>query len=119
MADQGLLSVNNLDGLAKLQTALAHEVLPIVAGDVMTIPAGLDYPRHAINTSAAPLKYLSISTQLTGRYCRIATRWPASFGRQPQARSLRALRSQHPPHLEACPSASFGGYSQVARRLGQ
>ena len=29
----------------------------------MFIPAGPEYPHHIINTSDAPLKYLSISTQ--------------------------------------------------------
>ena len=38
------------------------EMLPIRTGDVMFIPAGPEYPHQIINTSDAPLKYLSIST---------------------------------------------------------
>jgi uncharacterized cupin superfamily protein len=42
---------------------LAGEMLPIGPGDVMFIPPGPDYPHQIINTSIAPLKYLSISTK--------------------------------------------------------
>jgi len=42
---------------------VAGEMLPIRAGDVMFIPPGPDYPHQIINTSAAPLKYLSVSTK--------------------------------------------------------
>ncbi len=42
---------------------VAGEMLPIRAGDVMFIPPGPAYPHQIINTSAAPLKYLSISTR--------------------------------------------------------
>jgi uncharacterized cupin superfamily protein len=42
---------------------VAGEMLPIRAGDVMFIPPGPDYPHQIINTSAAPLRYLSISTK--------------------------------------------------------
>lgn len=42
---------------------VAGEMLPIRAGDVMFIPPGPAYPHQIINTSAAPLKYLSISTK--------------------------------------------------------
>ena len=42
---------------------VAGEMLPIVAGDVMCIPPGPEYPHQIINTSAMPLKYLSISTR--------------------------------------------------------
>jgi uncharacterized cupin superfamily protein len=41
---------------------VAGEMLTIAAGDVIFIPPGPDYPHQIINTSAAPLKYLSIST---------------------------------------------------------
>jgi uncharacterized cupin superfamily protein len=44
---------------------VAGEMLPIAAGDVAFIPAGPDYPHQIINTSQAPLKYLSISTRET------------------------------------------------------
>ena len=42
---------------------VAGEMLPIVQGDVIFIPAGPEYPHQIINTSDAPLKYLSISTR--------------------------------------------------------
>ncbi|MEP7296227.1 MAG: cupin domain-containing protein [Burkholderiales bacterium] len=42
---------------------VAGEMLAIRVGDVMFIPPGPDYPHQIINTSAAPLKYLSISTR--------------------------------------------------------
>ena len=48
---------------------VAGELLPIQAGDVITIPAGPDYPHHILNTSDAPLHYLSISTQKEPEIC--------------------------------------------------
>jgi uncharacterized cupin superfamily protein len=45
------------------------EMLPIKAGDVIFIPAGPEYPHHIINTSNAPLKYLSLSTQDRPEIC--------------------------------------------------
>jgi len=50
-----------LDGTGTLR--VAGEQLPIRAGDVIFIPAGPEYPHQIINTSNAPLKYLSISTR--------------------------------------------------------
>ncbi|PTT78877.1 auxin-binding protein, partial [Pelomonas sp. HMWF004] len=40
---------------------VAGELVPIKAGDVIVTPAGPDYPHQLINTSDAPLHYLSIS----------------------------------------------------------
>lgn len=48
---------------------VAGERLPIKAGDVITIPPGLEYPHHIINTSNAPLHYLSISTTEKPEVC--------------------------------------------------
>jgi uncharacterized cupin superfamily protein len=48
---------------------VAGELLPVRAGDVICIPPGPDYPHQLINTSAAPLKYLSISTQERPEVC--------------------------------------------------
>ncbi|MBI6797809.1 cupin domain-containing protein [Pseudomonas syringae] len=48
---------------------VAGEMLPIKTGDVLFIPAGADYPHQLINTSQAPLKYLSISTRETPEVC--------------------------------------------------
>jgi uncharacterized cupin superfamily protein len=42
---------------------VAGEMVPIRRGDVISIPPGPDYPHHIINTSSAPLKYLSLSTR--------------------------------------------------------
>ena len=48
---------------------VAGEMLPIKAGDVIFIPAGPEYPHQIINTSDAPLKYLSVSTMETPEIC--------------------------------------------------
>lgn len=48
---------------------VAGERVPIRAGDVITIPPGPDYPHHLINTSDAPLHYLSISTTERPEVC--------------------------------------------------
>jgi uncharacterized cupin superfamily protein len=48
---------------------VAGEMLPLKPGDVVFIPAGPDYPHQIINTSDAPLKYLSISTMETPEIC--------------------------------------------------
>jgi uncharacterized cupin superfamily protein len=42
---------------------IAGEMLELKAGDVVFVPAGPEYPHQIVNTSDAPLKYLSISTQ--------------------------------------------------------
>jgi len=49
-----------LEGEGSLR--VAGEMLPIAAGDVIFIPAGPQYPHQIINTSEAPLKFLSIGT---------------------------------------------------------
>lgn len=48
---------------------VAGELVPIQAGDVVAIPAGPAYPHHILNTSNAPLHYLSISTQKEPEIC--------------------------------------------------
>ena len=48
---------------------VAGELLPIRTGDVITIPAGPEYPHHLLNTSGAPLHYLSVSTNKTPEIC--------------------------------------------------
>ena len=45
------------------QLRVAGELLALTAGDVVFIPPGPQYPHQIINTSVAPLKYLSISTK--------------------------------------------------------
>ncbi|MBC7601314.1 MAG: cupin domain-containing protein [Ramlibacter sp.] len=48
---------------------VADEMLPLKVGDVIFIPAGPEYPHQIINTSDAPLKYMSISTMETPEIC--------------------------------------------------
>ncbi len=56
-----------LEGSGTLR--VAGERLPIAAGDVIFIPPGPEYPHHIVNTSDAPLKYLSISTREPTEIC--------------------------------------------------
>lgn len=42
---------------------VAGELLPVAAGDLIFIPAGPAFPHQLINSSDAPLEYLSISTR--------------------------------------------------------
>jgi uncharacterized cupin superfamily protein len=56
-----------LEGSGTLR--VSGEMLPLRAGDIAFIPAGPDYPHQIINTSAAPLKYLSISTKDMPEIC--------------------------------------------------
>jgi len=56
-----------LEGTGMLR--VAGERLPLRAGDVIVIPPGPEYPHQILNTSDAPLKYLSISTQETPEVC--------------------------------------------------
>jgi uncharacterized cupin superfamily protein len=49
-----------LEGEGSLR--VAGEMLAIRSGDVIFIPAGPELPHQIVNTSEAPLKYLSIST---------------------------------------------------------
>ena len=44
---------------------VAGEMLPIREGDVVFIPPGPEYPHQIINSSGAPLTYLSVSTRET------------------------------------------------------
>lgn len=69
-----------LEGSGTLRVAGA--MLPLRAGDIAFIPPGPDYPHQIINTSDAPLKYLSVSTRDSpeiveypdsGKYLAIAT----------------------------------------------
>ena len=56
-----------LEGSGTLR--VAGERLPIKAGDTIFIPPGPEYPHQIINTSDAPLKYLSISTMEAPEIC--------------------------------------------------
>ena len=62
---------------------VAGEMLAVKAGDTVFIPPGPDHPHQLINTSDAPLEYLSISTKDSpelveypdsGKYLATATR---------------------------------------------
>ena len=48
---------------------VAGERIPVRAGDVVFIPPGPQYPHQFINTSDAPMRYLSISTQERPELC--------------------------------------------------
>jgi uncharacterized cupin superfamily protein len=48
---------------------VAGEMLAVKAGDVIFIPPGPEYPHQIINTSDAPLEYLSIGTKDTPEIC--------------------------------------------------
>jgi uncharacterized cupin superfamily protein len=48
---------------------VAGERIAVKAGDVIFIPPGPEYPHHLINTSNAPMRYLSISTQERPELC--------------------------------------------------
>jgi uncharacterized cupin superfamily protein len=56
-----------LEGQGTLR--VAGEMLPIGRGDVIVTPAGREYPHQILNTSDAPLKYLSISTRQAPEVC--------------------------------------------------
>jgi len=56
-----------LEGTGSLR--VAGEMLPIRSGDVIFIPPGPEYPHQIVNTSAEPLKYLSVSTRETPEIC--------------------------------------------------
>ena len=76
-----------LEGEGSLR--VAGEMLALKAGDTVFIPPGPAYPHQIVNTSAAPLKYLSISTRDSpevveypdsGKYLASATRDGDSHG---------------------------------------
>lgn len=48
---------------------VAGEMLPLKAGDLVFVPPGPAYPHQIINTSDAPLKYLSISANEAVEVC--------------------------------------------------
>jgi uncharacterized cupin superfamily protein len=56
-----------LEGSGTLR--VAGEMLPLKTGDIVFVPPGPQYPHQILNTSDAPLKYLSISTRETPEVC--------------------------------------------------
>ncbi|WP_416761181.1 cupin domain-containing protein [Roseateles sp. So40a] len=73
---------------------VAGEMLPIKAGDVIFIPAGPEYPHHIINTSDAPIKYLSISTMEQPEICVYpdSNKFMAEHGPDKSTRPFEAIR---------------------------
>ncbi len=80
-----------LEGSGTLR--VAGEMLPIKTGDVLFIPAGPEYPHQIINTSDAPLRYLSISTLQTPEICEYpdSGKFLADAERADGGRSFEAL----------------------------
>ena len=83
-----------LEGCGTLR--VAGEMLPIGPGDTIFIPPGPAYPHQIVNTSDAPLKYLSISTRETpevveypdsGKYLAAAPRDGDAYGFRRMQRS--------------------------------
>jgi uncharacterized cupin superfamily protein len=73
---------------------VAGEMLPLRTGDVVFIPAGPEYPHQIINTSAAPLKYLSISTQESPEICEYPdSRKFLAEARDGRTRTLNVIRA--------------------------
>lgn len=66
---------------------VAGEMLPVKAGDIVFVPPGPEYPHQMINTSDAPLKYLSISTREFPEVCE----YPDSNKMQSFAPSFRRM----------------------------
>jgi uncharacterized cupin superfamily protein len=56
-----------LEGAGTLR--VAGEMLAVRAGDVVVMPPGAAYPHQFINSSDAPLKFLSISTKERPEIC--------------------------------------------------
>ena len=73
---------------------VAGEMLPIKPGDVIFIPAGPEYPHHIINTSDAPIKYLSISTMEQPEICVYpdSNKFMAEHGPDKSSRPFEAIR---------------------------
>ena len=71
---------------------VAGEMVPIRAGDVIFVPPGPEYPHQIVNTSDAPLRYLSISTQERPEVCE----YPDSGKVLAAAPGLRAIQRREP-----------------------
>jgi uncharacterized cupin superfamily protein len=80
---------------------VAGENVPVRAGDVIFIPPGPQYPHQFVNTSAAPMKYLSISTQERPEICEYPASEPVRC-RQP-ALSCRAAARRQPRYWDGEP----------------
>jgi len=69
------------------------EMLPIRTGDMMFLPAGPEYPHQIINTSDAPLKYLSVSTREQPEFVEYpdSSKYLASGAHGPSGQPVRGL----------------------------
>ncbi len=74
---------------------VAGERIAIRAGDIIDIPPGPEFPHHIINTSNAPLKYISISTQKRPEVCEYPDSGKYAPDDRRQTRSRR--RASHSP----------------------
>ena len=81
-----------LEGSGTLR--VAGEMLALRAGDVIFIPPGPEYPHQILNTSDAPLKYLSVSTQESPEICEYPDSGKFMAARQPAV--VAALRGDRP-----------------------
>lgn len=79
-----------LEGAGHLR--VAGERVPIRAGDVIFVPPGAEYPHQIVNSSAAPLRYLSVSTQESPEVCE----YPDSGKVLASAPGLRAIQRREP-----------------------
>jgi uncharacterized cupin superfamily protein len=75
---------------------VAGKRIPIRAGDVIDIPPGPEYPHQIINTSDAPLKFLSISTQKSPEVCEYPDSGKYGVFAQPKAGLLDGRRLHRP-----------------------
>ena len=84
-----------LEGQGTLR--VAGEMLPVAAGDVMFIPPGPEYPHQIINTSDAPLKYLSISNCEPLEICEYpdSGKYNASVDGRGGARAFQAIQRKN------------------------
>jgi uncharacterized cupin superfamily protein len=84
-----------LEGSGTLR--VAGESLPLRSGDVVFIPAGPEYPHQIINTSNAPLKYLSISTRESPEICEYpdSGKFMAESG-GPSGRTFEVIQAKQP-----------------------
>jgi uncharacterized cupin superfamily protein len=48
---------------------VAGERIPVRRGDMIVLPAGREHPHQILNTSDAPIKYLSLSTRQNPEVC--------------------------------------------------
>lgn len=74
------------------QLRVAGELLPVRAGDLVSIPAGPDTPHQFLNTGAVPMRLVSISTQQRPEVCEYPD--SAKVGTYPGPRGQRLIQRQ-------------------------